>query len=173
MEHTKPFRSAHRTSRFWICAALFAWPVTACDDDGPRLHTAVYENSDTLCLLQRGGRVRLYALRGVCGCSRIRTATCAAVAGDDAVVVSSRAVIDTNAGAGITCPDGCYTASVVCNGELPDEGLYAVTYGPEQAVVELPPSEPLQLFGRDPSSPCDDLVDAFETNPASEQDAAP
>lgn len=161
------------TVRFWTKAALLALPLTACDNDGLRMQAAVYENNGTLCLLQEGGRVSIYALSGACGCSNIRTATCATVVEEDRIVVTSRTLIVTNTGADINCPDGCYMESALCSGESPGEGRYEVTYGPEQGVVELPLRGPLQLFGRHPSSSCDDLVEALATNPAFEQDAAP
>lgn len=124
------------------------------------MQAAVYMDDGTLCVLQEGGRVSIYALSGACGCSNIRTATCETVAGGDRVVVTSRTLI-TNTGAS-TCPDVCYTESALCSGEVPGEGRYEVTYGSEQAVVELPLGGPLQLFGPEPSSSCERLVETLE-----------
>lgn len=135
------------------------------------MQAAVYMDDGTLCLLQEGGRVSIYALSGACGCSQIRTATCETVAEGDRVVVTSRALI-TNTGAD-SCPAVCYTESALCDGELPENGRYEVIYGPEQAVVELPISGPLQLFGREPPSSCDRFVENLEADRAFEQDAAP
>ena len=95
--------------RFWLQAALLAGPLSACDDDGPRVRAVVQMNDGTLCLLQEGERVSIYALSGACGCSNIRAATCEAAVAGDRVVVTSRTLISTNRGGDLTCPGGCYT----------------------------------------------------------------
>ncbi len=131
----------------------------------------VQMNDGTLCLLQEGGRVSIYALSGACGCSQIRTATCETAAGGARVVVTSRSLV-TNTGAD-ECPAVCYTESSLCSGELPGEGRFEVIYGHEQAVVELPLGGPLQLFGPEPPSSCDRLLETLEADRAFEHDAAP
>lgn len=133
----------------------------------------MYEDDGTLCLLPEAGRVTIYSLRGACGCSHISTATCAAVSEDDRIVVSSRTLIATTTGANIDCPAGCETRPASCTGELPTDGQYLVAYGAEQAVVELPPREPVQLFGSYPPSSCDGLAEDLAVDRAFEQDAAP
>jgi len=145
--------------------ASLAWLLAACGD----AITTVNKNNNTLCILPVGGAMTMYALGRVCGCSRVTSAACTAAVADERVVVSSRIVIVTDRDAE-ECPTECYTRPVLCEGELPTEGGYAIVQGLAQAAVTFPLVRPLQRFGSLPSSDCEDLAEA---NGWFEQDAGP
>jgi hypothetical protein len=131
--------------------SLFAYvtllSALACDDSKETV--TVIEDTGSICLTQAGTEVSIAAVLDACdgSCNRIRRASCEATVTTDGVVVSSRVEQVRELDKGQDCTTGCSPASADCAFAAPDDGPVAISFGAEEATINLPLTSPTQLFG--------------------------
>jgi hypothetical protein len=132
---------------FSLFACVLLLSALACDDSKEKV--TVIEDAGSICLTQAGTEVRITAVLDACdgSCNRIRHASCEATVTTDGVVVSSRVEQVDESEKYEVCNTGCSPAGADCAFAAPDGGPILVSFGADEATINLPLTSPTQLFG--------------------------
>jgi hypothetical protein len=134
-----------RPFSLFACVALLS--ALACDH--PKETVTIIEDTGSICLTQVGPEVSIAAVLDACdgSCNRIRQASCEATVTTDGVVVSSRVEQVREPDKGQNCTTGCSPAGADCAFAAPGDGPVHISFGAEEATINLPLISPTQLFG--------------------------
>jgi hypothetical protein len=137
--------------------SLFAMSFGTLACDGSDAKVTVIEDAGSVCLTQAGAQVRIAAILDACdgGCNRIRHASCEAAVTADGVVVSSRVEQVDESEKRDICNTECSPARADCAFAAPGDGPVLVSFGTEEAIINLPLASPTRLFGSYDTCPSD------------------
>jgi hypothetical protein len=143
-----------RPLSLFVCVMLSS--ALACDDS--KVKVTVIEDVGSICLTQAGTEVRIEAILDACdgSCNRIRHASCEATVTTDGVVVSSRVEQVDESKKYDVCTGGCSPVGANCAFAAPGDGTLLISFGAEEATINLPLTSPTSLFGR--FEPCPDEI---------------
>lgn len=132
---------------FSLFACVTLSSAVACGDSKEKV--TVIENSGSLCLTQAGTEVTITAVLDACdgSCNRIRRASCEATVTTEGVVVSSRVEQVDESDKYDGCNTECSPARANCAFAAPAGGPNVVSFGGQEATINLPLAGPAQLFG--------------------------